>query len=263
MVSSSSGNSTQITTETTNLIIDAGIGVRKFNEFKESVSLRHGTNIPDAIFITHGHSDHIKGLDVICAQYSERQHPMVYIHEKVYEAKKEKLPRVQESKTFLMQKPGTKYAIGHDLTVTSFSTKHDSEYSLGFVIEQYPKGPKFGYLTDTGMITPVIREALQDCDAYFIEADYDEDEIEKNADYSIELKERIKSATGHLSSNQAIEFVKNNIDLDKVQKIIFGHLSKNTNSPELVQSKIEQEFPDYTDKFVIAKPDSPTKVVIE
>jgi phosphoribosyl 1,2-cyclic phosphodiesterase len=264
MASSSKGNSTQITTEKTDLIIDAGIGVRKFNEYKEPPVFpnpcREGT--PDTIFITHGHSDHISGLDVICAQY-EGEHPWVYIHEDVYEAKKHKFPRLNEVRVHLIQSYGMKHIIGSDLTVTPFSTKHDSEYSLGFVIKQIPDGPKVGYLTDTGMITPVIKNALQDCDAYFIEADYDEEEIEKNGYYPIDLKERIKSATGHLSSTQAIDFVKNNVNMDKVQKIIFGHLSEHTNSPELLQAKIDEAFPNHKDKFIIAKAKEPTKVVIK
>jgi phosphoribosyl 1,2-cyclic phosphodiesterase len=263
MVSSSKGNSTQILTETTNLIIDVGIGVRKFNEFKELLPALRGNDIPNAIFITHGHSDHISGLDVICAQYESHEHPMVYIHEDVYEAKKHKFPRLNESRIHLMQSYGMKHSVGHDLTVTPFSTKHDSEYSLGFIIKDYHEGLKIGYLTDTGMITPVIRNALQDCDAYFIEADYDEEEIEKNAYYPIDLKERIKSATGHLSSTQAIDFVANNVDMDKVQKIIFGHLSEHTNSPELLQAKIDETFPNHKDKFIIAKAKEPTRVTIE
>lgn len=264
MGSSSSGNSTQIYTETSSIVIDAGIGLRKFQKmYVDESPTCVDLSIPDAFFITHGHSDHIKGLDVICAQYAGSRRPRIHIHEKVYEAKKEKFPRVSPAQVFLMQHPGTKYPAGHDLMVKSFSTKHDSEYSLGFTIKQYPNGPKIGYLTDTGVVTPVIKQALQDCDAYFIEADYDEEEIEKYADYSIELKERIKSSVGHLSSNQAIDFVKQSIDLSTTKKIVFGHLSEKTNSPDLVMSKIEKEFPNHIDKFIIAKAHEPTKVVIE
>ncbi len=147
---------------------------------------------------------------------------------------------------------GDSIVIG-DLQITAFSTKHDSKGSVGFVITDLTNNKSYGHLTDTGMVTPIIKQALKSCDAFFIECDYDEESLEKNAEYDESLKTRIKSPLGHLSNQQAIKYIKNDINMSKTEFIILGHLSRKNNSIELLRGQVIDIIgSEWIDKFHIS-----------
>ena len=192
--------------------------------------------------------DHSNGAGIIARKFG----CPIYIPEKSF-----------EKKAGLFNDCLVNYANGGDtimvehLEIKTFNTRHDSEACIGFVITDTLTKQKIGYLTDTGSITRLIKESLRDCDAYMIEADYDEDGLEKCAEYDDILKERIKSDFGHLSNTQALAFVEEHINLDKTQWILFGHLSERTNSPDILRGHIERKFPKrHWDKFHVAAKDS-------
>ena len=147
-----------------------------------------------------------------------------------------------------------------DFSVKAFSTRHDSEGSVGYVVTEISTGKKFGYLTDTGIITRLMRVALEGCDAYFIESDYDDETLSNYDDYTLELRDRIASPYGHLSNDQAVGFVEDSIDLDKTQWILFGHLSPRTNSPDMVKTAIKKTFPNYVETFKLAPTSDPLEI---
>ena len=130
-----------------------------------------------------------------------------------------------------------------DFSILAFSTRHDSLASNGYVLTEKATMKKFGFLTDKGGITKLMRDNLIDCNAYFIESDYDDEELEKCAEYDDILKERIRSPFGHLSNQQSLEYVNTYLKLDALNFVAFGHLSKNTNSPEIMQRRIEHIVP--------------------
>src|SRR4029453_7425792 len=66
--SGSTGNAVLISTETTNVLIDAGLSARENFRRLEIVCL--GCEDLDAIVITHEHSDHIAGLRVLLRSVS-------------------------------------------------------------------------------------------------------------------------------------------------------------------------------------------------
>ena len=233
--SSSDGNATWIKTNKTNILIDCGVSLKLVKTILGKEKL-------DALWITHEHTDHIKGAGPVARYYKIP----IYIHPYSYNKKKQLLNKCQYI-TLTPMRP----EIIHDLQITPFSTKHDCMYSLGFIIEQLPNGPKLCYLTDTGMITKLIKEKVKGCNIFFIESDYDEEKLAKYADYSDDLKDRIKSNVGHLSNTQVIEFIKT-FNLDNIKKIIIGHLSLKTNSPAIIQTLLNKNFPDYLNKFVLA-----------
>jgi len=138
------------------------------------------------------------------------------------------------------------------LEITAFSTKHDALGSVGFIVKDTVSGKIYGHLTDTGIVTPLIKLAMQQCHAFFIEADYDDISLEKNAEYSDELKMRITSPLGHLSNKQTIEYLKT-WDYTKLQWVIVGHLSRKNNSPELLRTQLEAELTkEFNDKIHIS-----------
>ena len=234
--SSSTGNATLVQAKETRILIDCGITLRLLKSTLDT------TNLPQAVFITHEHSDHIQGAGPI----GRNLKIPLYMHQFAYNAKQSQLHHC----TVNFLKALEVITFG-DFKITPFSTKHDCLYSFGFIIEELPNGPSLCFLGDTGMVTKLMMDHIKQCNVAFFEADYDVEELNKYSEYSDELKHRISSNVGHLSNDQSIELVKS-LDLDKIKLIIFGHLSSRTNSPEKLNTLINKNFPDYVNKFKIA-----------
>lgn len=231
--SSSSGNSTLIFNETAAILIDCGIAVK-------TVLAKTQRKTFDAVLITHEHGDHIKSAGA----FGRKTGAPLYISKYAVEKMGEKL-----KKCTLFDITDTSELQFGNMKISCFSTKHDAAHSLGFVIEE--PGTKFCYLTDTGSISKAMFEKIKGCDSFFIECDYDEELIKAYPDYSQELKDRITSNYGHLSNQQGLELV-DKLGIDTKRKVIFGHLSQNTNTPETLKKHIKDKFPTYVDKFIIA-----------
>ena len=232
IASSSDGNCTLISTDKTSIAIDAGVTLRRMKSLAEKI---------DGIFISHEHTDHIDGGGVLSRYYR----CPVYMHKLCYRGKKYKLGECEVS----FVEPGETIEIG-DLTIFHFSTEHDVNMSFGYLISQ-DKGPSFCYVTDSGMITPLMADNIMKADALLIEADYDEKLLQEYDDYDDWLKERISSNVGHLSNQQTISFLKE-IGIDRFSAIIFAHLSPRTNTHETLMKIASNEFPEEMDKFMIA-----------
>lgn len=233
IASSSSGNATLVHNQDTAIIIDCGVSVK-------SVLEKTGLTKFDAIFVTHEHSDHVKGVGPLGRKTKSPIYvnPYVRVHKPQFFEKCATVDIVESNS----------YSVG-SMTITPFSTKHDAIQALGFVIED--TSGKFGYITDTGCISKTMKEALIGCNSILLECDYDEELLNSYEGYTIELKERIKSPFGHLSTQQALEFIES-VGIDTLNKVIIGHLSHNTNSPEKVRERIISSFPNHSDKFIIA-----------
>ncbi len=63
LASGSKGNAIFIEMDGTRLLVDAGVGVRRVARALGALSVP--LDSLDAIFITHEHSDHVKGLETI------------------------------------------------------------------------------------------------------------------------------------------------------------------------------------------------------
>ena len=67
IASGSSGNCTYVGTDTAHILIDAGLSGKKTREGVESLDIT--LDDIDGIFLTHEHSDHIKGLGIILRKH--------------------------------------------------------------------------------------------------------------------------------------------------------------------------------------------------
>lgn len=241
LASSSEGNCTHIYTDKASILIDSGLSAKKVIELA-------GTDKFDAVFISHEHSDHVKGLGPLGRKLDVE----IYIHELVYKKIASKLDKCNVT----IWQPGETATI-EDLEINNFSTRHDSVYSYGFTVSDGKK--KLGYLTDTGSWTKLMGNHLKGCDAYIIEADYDHDTLMAYDDYDDYLKERIASNWGHLSNDQTMSLIRY-LDIKDPDFIMFAHLSPRTNSPMMVKEAASAAFPDWDDEvFMIA----PTTDAIE
>lgn len=231
LYSSSSGNCTRVYNDSTSILIDCGVSMKRI--------FADGEFPIDAIFCSHEHTDHVAGAGVICRKLKTP----VYIHEQSYEPLQERI--FKKCEDYINNfKGGNAVTIG-DFRITAFSTRHDSKNGgMGYVVKEISTGKRFGYLTDTGSFTKLMKTALHGCDAYFLESGHDVDMLDVCPDYDQILKDRIKSPFGHLSNDQTMEFVDDVIkeNFPDTQWIIFGHLSERTNTPEIVKTAFYSKF---------------------
>ena len=240
LFSSSDGNSCLVATDEESILIDAGASWKQIQNVTNNNQL---INKLVAVFISHEHGDHVSGAGIV----GRKTGATIYIPQASYEKRAQLF-----NKTKLVFINGGDEIPLESLSIKAFSTRHDSVESLGFTVTEVHTGAKFAYLTDTGSISKLIRENLHDCDALLIEADYDPQMLEDYDEYDPLLKDRIRSPFGHLGTDQAIAFV-STLDLDKIQWIMFGHISQQTNSIDKIKSHIKNKIEEkYWQKFKIA-----------
>tara|TARA_Y100000310_G_scaffold337361_1_gene424242 strand:- start:961 stop:1728 length:768 start_codon:yes stop_codon:yes gene_type:complete len=231
LYSSSSGNCTRVYNDTTSILLDCGVSMKRiFSEGEFPI---------DAIFCSHEHTDHVAGAGVICRKLKTP----IYIHKKSYEPLTEKI--FKKCEDYINEFEGGQAVTIKDFRISSFSTRHDSKNGgMGYIVKEISTGKRFGYLTDTGSFTKLMKETLTDCDAYFIEAAHDIEMLKTSELYDDVLKDRIMSPFGHLSNDQTMNFIEEIVKpkFDKTQWIIFGHLSERTNTVKLVKDAFYTKF---------------------
>lgn len=225
LFSGSSGNSLFVRTGNTKILIDAGMSMRTVKQALNSVGSDLGEI--DALFITHAHSDHTKGIPVISRNYGMPIHLTSSTADQLIQK-----GEVEPSRLTLHGERDT-VNIG-DLTVRSFVTPHDCPGCVGYIIE-LPATYRLGMCTDTGCISREMMNELCLCDGVIIESNYDEKML-KEGPYPYYLKQRIEANTGHLSNTNAARLCCMLANTG-VKKIMLAHLSKENNLPELALKK--------------------------
>ncbi|RZK43182.1 MAG: MBL fold metallo-hydrolase [Pedobacter sp.] len=215
----SNGNCFYIGNEEDAVLIDVGLSCKETEIRMNRLGL--SMDKVKAIFITHEHSDHIRGLPVIAKKY---QLP-IYITHKTMLSGRLNLP-VQLIQTFTSYSPAR---IG-SLQVVAFPKKHDAAEPHSFLV-QY-NDISIGVFTDIGGNCDHVTRNFSTCNAVFLEANYDSEMLDKGR-YPYFLKNRIRSGYGHLSNNQALELFKTH-RAEKLSHLILSHLSKDNNCPNLV-----------------------------
>ena len=218
--SGSNGNCYYIGNEKEAVLIDAGISCREMEKrlTRSGLSVHHIR----AVFISHEHSDHIRGLEVFA-----RKHRLpVYITPPT-----QKNSSLQLDEKFVCNFNAYEEICIGQLTITAFPKLHDASDPHSFTITH--AGVTIGVFTDIGYACSHVIENFKRCDAVFLEANYDEAMLDEGH-YPYHLKKRISSDKGHLSNKQALElFVKHK--RPQLSHIILSHLSKENNSPQLVE----------------------------
>tara|TARA_Y100000310_G_scaffold339752_2_gene433435 strand:- start:2159 stop:2902 length:744 start_codon:yes stop_codon:yes gene_type:complete len=229
LVSSSAANSTLISTDNTNILIDCGTSAKQILALAER-------DVFDAIIITHEHTDHFKGAGPV----ARKTGTPVYMHEVSLRGKEHTLKKCD----IHFIEIGKPFEVG-DFELFTYSTRHDSKYSFGIKIKELSTDRILGYLTDTGSITKMMLKHLKACDALFLEANYDQQMITDFEEYDDYLKERIQSSTGHLCNDQTAKVIAE-LDQSSLQFLVFGHLSPRTNTPEKVLEMAKGVWPEYS-----------------
>ena len=222
LASSSKGNSTYIGTEREGILIDAGIGPRVFQSALALGGINDYRSIR-AVFVTHEHSDHVKGL----LKLTERIDVPVYGSRETLAELIRKNIVSPRTKLYEINRKTVEAA---GMEIKSFTTSHDSAHSLGYRIT-LPNNQRLAICTDLGVVTPEVHNALIGCQTVMLESNYDK-EMLRCGGYPAYLTTRIASEKGHLSNSEcAAELVA--LAQSGTKKFVLGHLSEENNRPEL------------------------------
>ncbi len=215
--SGSNGNCYYIGSSHDAVLIDVGISCRETEKRMKAL----GLNIKNvrAIFVSHEHGDHIKGVSTLANKYSLP----VYITGKTALQGPRLIRHL--SRSFIANET----VQTGDLTIIPFRKQHDAADPHSFVIEG--KGIRIGVFTDIGEVCSEVIRYFGTCHAAFLEANYDEKMLEQGR-YPIHLKNRIRGGHGHLSNRQALELFLQHRS-PQLSHLLLSHLSKENNSPEL------------------------------
>ena len=228
LYSGSSGNSTYIETSTTKLLIDAGVSCQKISRALES--LNSSLSSINGILISHEHSDHIKGIEVIAKKFNTP----IYATQKTWNAMNKLNIPIDLKRLF---NANEKFILG-DIEILPFSIPHDAADPCGFSL--FYNSKKITIATDIGHIDEILIKKMYASNILLIESNYDRDTLICGP-YPYMLKKRIQSDVGHLSNEATGKAVKELYE-NGVTNIILGHLSKENNFPELAYQTILNEL---------------------
>lgn len=232
--SGSNGNCYYIESANEAVLIDAGISCKEIE--KRMMRLNLSVEKIKAIFITHEHSDHIYGL----ASFLKKYPVPVYISPETLKQKIDVTANLVRP-----FKPHSTINIG-ELFITAFPKLHDAVDPFSCIVTC--NNVTVGVFTDIGFTCNNVIHYFRQCNAAFLEANYDS-EMLQNGRYPYVLKKRISGGKGHLSNAQALElFLKYKPQF--LSHIFLSHLSHNNNRPEIA----EELFNAYADgvKIIVA-----------
>lgn len=219
--SGSNGNCYYVGNGREGILIDAGISSRETEKRLERLGIHPGRL--KAIFITHEHGDHIKGLRSLVKKFKV---PVFITQDTLTHG------RLKIKEVFLRHfTPFQPVSVG-SISVTAFPKYHDACDPHSFIVSC--NRINVGIFTDIGALCKNVIHHFKQCHAAFLEANYDEEMLE-NGRYPYMLKQRIRGGKGHLSNRQALQLFMNHRP-PFMSHLFLSHLSENNNRPEIVQN---------------------------
>ena len=218
LCSGSSGNSTFFKIGNDSFLIDAGASLKFIRKSLEEL----GEDISNikAVFITHEHSDHIKGCFMLSKYHKAPIHVL-----------SPSAPFIETAEGFSVTPHSMGYSVElEDSVITSFPVSHDSAACCGYRVTcKWDRSLYFATVTDTGFITEEALRFTKGARAVLVESNHDVDML-RYGPYPPMLKERIRSKRGHLSNDECAEFCAF-LSRNGTEEVLLGHLSEENNTP--------------------------------
>ncbi len=230
LYSGSSGNAFLIVTPHARLLIDAGKNAKALTRALDEAGCPIETI--NAVFITHDHRDHTSALPVLIKHHPMPVHAVEATAQVIAHGAPETLLQCLCRHTPLFCE-----RVG-DVTVRSFITPHDSEFSVGYLLEvedEQGKIHKIGYATDLGYVTEEVRDALSGCESVVLESNHDPDML-LTGPYPYLIKQRILSRYGHLS-NEDCAALASELAEKGMRHLMLAHLSEQNNEPDVAYNE--------------------------
>lgn len=233
LASGSKGNCSIVSSSGTRLLIDAGLSCREICR-RMAVSGIAPESI-DAVLITHEHSDHVGGLNVLAKKFGLTVFMTEATHRawvKQYKNSAGEKVKAERLETF---HSGHKFHVG-DIEVMPFTIPHDAVDPVGFTF--HTEGVKLGFVTDLGYMPESIKNHLKGCDGMVVESNHDL-EMLRGGPYPWAVKQRVMSRVGHLSNDALAEFLSTDYD-GSAAFLVLAHLSEANNHPEIARTAAER-----------------------
>ncbi|MCF0124792.1 MAG: MBL fold metallo-hydrolase [Clostridia bacterium] len=230
LYSGSSGNSLFVETKDTKLLIDAGVSCKKIETALNDINVDPCKL--DGILVTHEHTDHVQSLGTLSKKFDIP----VYVNQKTIDAMPKQRDKISD-KNIKLFTPNKQFDIG-DLHINPFSIPHDAADPCGFNI--YNGNNKISIATDIGHMNNEILKNLEESLFIMLEANYDPDVL-RCSSYPFHLKSRIAGPTGHLPNEIAGKTICHLIK-SGLKNAMLGHLSKESNFPELAYQTVLDEL---------------------
>ena len=207
VASGSKGNATLIKDQDTLIQIDMGVSKKEVKAGLDHLGL--GFSDIDALFLTHNHSDHMKGLSLYHGKIP------------VFTGKL----TLEEGEAFETLEEGLAVNVG-SLTILPILSSHDAPTPFNFLI--FNEKERLAYITDSGYIPEENLPLLANCTYYLFESNYDYRMLYASS-RPLVLKDRIASDVGHLSNADSAAYLRDLIG-PKTKQIFLGHISDECNT---------------------------------
>lgn len=228
--SGSCGNCYYLATEKDAILIDCGIGIRRFKKHAQEYGMR--LDKVRALLITHDHADHIKSAGKVSKELDIPVYATVPIH-KGMDRNWQNTVKIPQDRRQVIEKQES-FDVG-PFHVTGFPIPHDASENVGYHVEV--GDIRFTVMTDVGEATDEVKHYIAQSTHLIVEANYDEEMLQQGC-YPDVLKQRIASGHGHLSNRQAADALVENLS-PCIQNVWLCHLSEENNHPELARKTVE------------------------
>jgi phosphoribosyl 1,2-cyclic phosphodiesterase len=218
LASGSSGNCFYVGNGKGAVLIDAGISTKQICARMQERGL--SPEKVRGIFVTHEHSDHVRGIDVFARKFRVP----------VFATRKTAAASLLCSEETLIQIIRNTEEIGiAGMLIEAFGKDHEAADPVSYTISAGKK--RVSVITDLGHACKRVQEQVSEADFLFLESNHDVHMLQ-TGNYPEILKQWILSDTGHLSNRQAGLCVLEHAS-PRLRYVVLSHISEHNNAPQL------------------------------
>lgn len=216
--SGSKGNAVLLECGETRVLIDAGFSARRLAGRLRGIGI--APESIDALVLTHEHGDHVSGVESAVRRWGWPIYATPGTIAALYD----------------LPVPGRSLASGMRLTIGQIEllavpVSHDAAEPVAFVATSSCSGMRAAIVTDLGVVTPAVAEAVRGVELLVLESNHDEMML-RNGPYPWHLKRRVASNHGHLSNVAAAHLIAAAAHRG-LQGVVLAHLSETNNTPRI------------------------------
>ena len=220
LASSSDGNCTYIEENGVKILIDAGLSCAQLEQRLSDIGVSPSSI--NAIFITHEHTDHIKGVNIFASKHKTD----VFTHKLNWNVLDNKFDKLKSNQKF-------EIADVFDykgLKISTIEIPHDAVRTTAYRVDFENKA--VSVITDIGNLSQDILNFAKNCPLVYLESNHDPEMLKANPKYSPSLKRRILGDHGHLSNMQSARAIEQLV-YTGTRQFVLSHLSQHNNLPQL------------------------------